>query len=266
MRVTADDSADYEVRAFSSIACSSFINSNWLNGQEIITIQNAFLAVVPSQGLAELYRAFKTSGVIYRSIPCATPAGVKAQGIWGREISQRVDFTVVKQWLQFCSTHHRSHCSKDRSGKKSILGGFRVINCRAEPPTLEVVSPDQSYVALSYVWGQGCNSVAWSKVVLDAVEATKALGFQWLWVDKHCINQSDEVEKAYLISKMAWICEAAEVTIIAAAGSDASHGLPGVGNTPRSIQPRIEIARMKLVSTLPDPKKLIQESKWSTRG
>lgn len=64
--------------------------------------------------------------------------------------------------------------------------------------------------------------------MLDAVEVTNKLGLQYLWVDRLCINQADDNEKAYLISKMTTIYEEAELTIVAAAGTGASHGLPGI--------------------------------------
>lgn len=59
---------------------------------------------------------------------------------------------------------------------------------------------------------------------------------------------------------MAWIYEDAEVTIIAASGSDASYGLPGVGSTTRLAQPKIKVAGMTLVSTLCDLRVCIWES------
>ena len=82
--------------------------------------------------------------------------------------------------------------------------------------------------------------VCWPRTVLDAVEVTKHLGEQYLWVDRLCIDQSNLQEKQFLISKMDAIYDGAEFTIVAAAG-DASTGLPGVMMTPRIPQPRVEL-------------------------
>ena len=57
------------------------------------------------------------------------------------------------------------------------------------------------------------------------------------------------------------IYQNAFVTIVAAAGTDPSFGLPGVGATPRTPQASASIRGRCLVSTLPDPRTLIKASK-----
>ncbi|KAH6647812.1 heterokaryon incompatibility [Truncatella angustata] len=59
-------------------------------------------------------------------------------------------------------------------------------------------------------------------IVRDAISATKSLGYRYLWVDKHCIDQSNETDIRRQISQMGNIYAQAEVTIIAAAGQDAT--------------------------------------------
>lgn len=58
----------------------------------------------------------------------------------------------------------------------------------------------------------------------------------------------------------------ANLTIIAAAGQDPNHGLPGVRGTLRSRQPQLNISNHFLVYPLPSPKWTIKNSKWATRG
>jgi hypothetical protein len=102
---------------------------------------------------------------------------------------------------------------------------------------------------------------------MDAIEVTRKLDFPYLWVDRSCINQSDEDEKAYLISRMTTIYEAADFTIVAAAGSGASHGLPGVRLTPRRSQPKYYVdSGSLLLSILPDPRREVMQSQYWTRG
>jgi hypothetical protein len=77
-----------------------------------------------------------------------------------------------------------------------------------------------------------------AEVILDAVDTTRRLGFEYLWVDRLCIDQSNPAEKHYLISKTVSIYEGAKLTIVAAARLDAKYGLPGCGDdaTPTAAQ------------------------------
>ena len=85
-------------------------------------------------------------------------------------------------------------------------------------------------------------------------------------IDKYCVDQSNEQRKYEQIRQMDLIYSNAEVTIIAAAGEDASFGLPGVNEATRLYQPNMKIGGYHLTSTLPHPKTLVESSKWSTRG
>jgi hypothetical protein len=80
------------------------------------------------------------------------------------------------------------------------------------------------------------------------------------------VDQSNEQKKQQQISQMDLIYFNAEVTIIAAAGEDASFGLPGVNKATRLYQPNPRIGDFHLASTLPHPRAMIESSKWSTRG
>jgi hypothetical protein len=64
----------------------------------------------------------------------------------------------------------------------------------------------------------------------------------------------------HLVYQNAW------VTIVAAAGQDATFGLPGVDIRPRLPQPSAKIGDKLLVSTLPELKVVLKFSKWITRG
>jgi hypothetical protein len=147
-----------------------------------------------------------------------------------------------------------------------MLRGFRLINCTKDPPVVESRPWTMKYVALSYVWGRG-PAEDWPRVILDAADTTRRLGFEYLWVDRLCIDQPNPAENYYPISKMASIYEGAELTIVAAAGLDAKYGLPGVGTTPRQPQPKIRLqSGSMLVSTLQDPRAQILSAEWSSRG
>ncbi|PMD33032.1 hypothetical protein L207DRAFT_518386 [Hyaloscypha variabilis F] len=99
------------------------------------------------------------------------------------------------------------------------------------------------------------------------MKVTKKLRYRFLWVDRYCIRQDDPADKARQIPLMGLIYGLAEVTLIGAAGTDPSYGLPGVGRRHRKPQPRATVAGGRtLLWDLGDPKELIEKAVWSTRG
>ncbi|KAL9041438.1 MAG: hypothetical protein Q9214_004111 [Letrouitia sp. 1 TL-2023] len=63
----------------------------------------------------------------------------------------------------------------------------------------------------------------------DAMVVTAGLGLKYLWVDSCCIIQDDPQDQLRFIPEMGTIYEQATVTLVAASGSNAQAGLPGVG-------------------------------------
>ncbi|RYP87847.1 hypothetical protein DL769_000439 [Monosporascus sp. CRB-8-3] len=146
--------------------------------------------------------------------------------------------------------------------------------------SIENSSGDKPFVALSYVWGESSTTDCEKKdeigrrlvasslpaTISHAITVTRALGYQYLWIDKFCIDQDNPETKHDQIKQMGAIYEQAELTIIAAAGIDENHGLPGVGRTPRSPQWIAQLQGTGIIWTMPDPHDSIRSSKWSTRG
>lgn len=243
---------------------------------------NVFFAVVPSgvtRGdrasdyiLSRFWMELGTYPLLCRASPKdATGARESQIGNIGRAIDSEVDFSVARQWLEQCRERHKEQPCCDRPqlkwGAEGGIRGFRLINCSTTPPTVERRSGKELYAALSYVWGEAgrYSTEKWPKVILDAIEVTKQLGLTYLWVDKYCIDQ-DGLHKASQIRAMNKIYRGAEVTIFAAAGDDANHGLAGVRGTPRNAQYQVSIGDTFLVSTFPEPKQTIQDSVWASRG
>lgn len=181
----------------------------------------------------------------------------------------------VRKWLNFCCNHHTKLCgiTGDRPAK------LELIDC----VTLQVVAAPQGakYVALSWVWGSqsatqpgrelGPDGVLrlpsnLSLLMKDSLSVTKALGFQYLWVDKFCIDQTSEDAKREQILNMDLVYECSELTIIAAAGADGTHGLPGVSSQPRKQQRIAFSGRYQIIWSMADPQNAIRRSTWSTRG
>ncbi len=86
------------------------------------------------------------------------------------------------------------------------------------------------WVALSYVWGHAKSSPNLKSTELglplgelpvtvkDAIKVTKLLKYQYLWIDRYCIDQEDEASRQNQLNKMDAIYRGADLTIIAAAG------------------------------------------------
>lgn len=210
---------------------------------------NVFLAIVPDiPGVPKTgipVRWFETglpdAGMLFR----VTAREERVQRlVVAREKKEAVDFGLLRAWLARCRCHHGESCARSRPPGLE-LPGFKVINCLKEPPVIEVRPWTERYLALSYVWGPPSGD--WPQTIMDAVEVTRRLGERYLWVDRTCIDQTNDVEKEFFVNKMDAIYEGAEFTIVCAAG-DARSGLPGVNTVSRNPvtrtpQPRVELAQ-----------------------
>jgi hypothetical protein len=120
---------------------------------------------------------------------------------------------------------------------------------------------DSEYLALSYVWGEPSDAtndlqllrsnanglqrsgslanVELPRTIADAFVACRRLGHRYLWVDRLCITQDAEPsEKLQQLAQMASIYHWATLTIVAASGKDATHGLTGV-TRPRNVRKEV---------------------------
>lgn len=185
-----------------------------------------------------------------------------------------IDFEVLKHWIAFCDTRHTKWCATSKN--QPPISNFRLIDCG----TGEIIeaSIGSRYVALSYVWGPTSTSGGsggtfpagekakprYPRTIADVITVTSLLGFQYLWVDKYCINQGDSEDLHTQVSMMDIIYSSAFITIIAAAG-DASFGLPGVSK-PRTTPPVLTLEGTKWVAGLHNANALLKESVWSSRA
>jgi len=203
-------------------------------------------------------------------------------------------------WLENCKEYHGKQCAPLLDYLSYIFlhpsgrgrgHAFRLIDvrdlCIVEFGAIDVlrgVKPE--YAALSYVWG-GVSSLQLlngnreefrlsglksrraeiPKTVLDAIELTRDIGLNYLWVDALCLIQDNPRDKGLALPLMHLVYGGAEITIIAAAGPDANTGLPGVNGTPRRgkqmVQEVLPGVKMAVLNDLND---MLQNSIYSTRG
>ncbi|CAN9426499.1 unnamed protein product [Alternaria alternata] len=189
-------------------------------------------------------------------------------------ISPTFDPSLVGSWLNYCIRYHRLLCPSEPLPVHSV----KVIDCT----TLQIKDHNGNtpYVSLSYVWGKSkdvCEPIETDgghktlpqllpPVIRDSIQVTKALGFQYLWVDKFCIDQDAADLKHDQIQQMDAIYKNSELTIVGAAGQDESYGLPGVGARGRSHNFLAELDGATVLWSPNDPHEAISQSYWSTRG
>ncbi|KAF5007194.1 hypothetical protein FDECE_6456 [Fusarium decemcellulare] len=134
-----------------------------------------------------------------------------------------VDFGRARGWIDYCKAHHGRRCHPNSSSTRDSIASFRLIDCLTRNIVNGQSGIDQ-FVALSYVWGPQPDQAAAADhhrvedaepVVEDTIRATIALGYRYLWVDRHCItNEDQEVRKRQLLDMNA-VYENAQVTIVA---------------------------------------------------
>lgn len=208
----------------------------------------------------------KTSGIIMEHAN-------SLETFCGRQIKPQIDLSIIKEWLQFCDTHHTALCKPKT--KMRVPEGFCVIDCgtRKIIPWKNVNRHEQ-YVALSYVWGtsndetlaqDGAIPHTVPRTIEDTILLTTKLGYQYLWIDRYCIAHGDPAHKQKQIQSMNEIYYHSIITIVAAAGDDPYHGLPGIGVVEREPQPCVNVGGRSLIYT-PFAKEEILQSKWNSRG
>ncbi|TFK31496.1 heterokaryon incompatibility protein-domain-containing protein [Crucibulum laeve] len=180
----------------------------------------------------------------------------------------RIDFSVVRNWLSLCKRYHGDSCNKSKllnhkiTNPPSEIPSFRLIDVNSN--CLVLGPPHCQYAALSYVWGKRADFLRtlsdtvnelekpgallrpefYDRVpptIRDAMQVVREIGLQYLWVDCLCIVQDDETgSKADAIAKMDLVYGGAFVTIMAASAMNANTGLPGVRPGTRGERQPIE--------------------------
>jgi hypothetical protein len=127
------------------------------------------------------------------------------------------DFHFVSDSISYCSVNHGSSCRQQLNDAPNFL---KVVDCKARQ--VVVAQPGCQYLALSYVWGSTTSALDRSlldfdncpKVINDSIDVTLKLMFQYLWVDRYCIDQLDEADKHHQIKQMDLIYANAKVSTI----------------------------------------------------
>jgi len=158
------------------------------------------------------------------------------------EVASDQVFELARAWLNDCEENH-TKCSRS-----NFIPKLPTYVVDVSPPSSSGIArlykPAEGerakYLCLSYCWGttgQATTTQTTLKAFLqelpisrlgltiqDAIETTRRLGFQYLWVDALCIVQDDSTQKHVEIKAMSHTYKNATAVICAAAASASSDG------------------------------------------
>ncbi|KAI0543817.1 heterokaryon incompatibility protein-domain-containing protein [Xylaria curta] len=207
-----------------------------------------------------------------------------------------IDVQTIKDWMSNCRQYHGEVCSRNQSEpvlpplSAEIRAAFRVIDVKEK--TVIPTSPDNDYVALSYVWGKqkpgrsfrqaflnplpadlyqahslALNMEEIPRTIQDSINVVERLGERYLWVDALCIFQDDVIHKAQMIGIMDRIYRQAVLTIIAAGGDSSDSGLGGLQPGSRNFEQVVgTICDQRVIKLSPRVDGLLSISPWASRA
>ena len=168
-----------------------------------------------------------------------SPKGGATANIVGRQLTDFWDVDLCCQWLNDCSEQHQ-HC-RSNVERRLPTRLIRLADNASDDHVklVETAHMTGRYVTLSYCWGgsqppsattsetyeshrNGMSVLGLPKLYQDALEVTRALGFQYLWIDSLCIVQDDENDWQVECAQMDLVYENAALTITSPASSDTS--------------------------------------------
>ncbi|KAI4918858.1 hypothetical protein J4E85_009646 [Alternaria conjuncta] len=152
------------------------------------------------------YSLFDLFGI--RSSIIFDPDGPISQNL--RAITPLIDdYTEAREWIASCVKGHGCYKFQFLTESKydTNVHNLKVIDCRNR--LVGKLPPAGSYVTLSYVWGKpdaqhpgqqagaeslepdvlSCNL---PRTIEDAIKVTLMLGYDYLWVDRYCLEKSSE--------------------------------------------------------------------------
>jgi hypothetical protein len=156
------------------------------------------------------------------------PSETPTMALIGKETPEREDTTKIKpkrlQAVAGTSQHvpipKLDPTQKMVVRKQTLAMAVKTTHCAAAAPQEKSVIRLPKDIPLT---------------IEDAIRVTKDLGCRFLWVDKYCIDQSNETEKQQQCSPMGDIYAGSQITIFAL-GPNSNYGLPGVSSRLRSEQ------------------------------
>ena len=201
---------------------------------------------------------------------------------------QTIDVSAIRKWIQECELGFGKHTAVESSHNPT-----EIILIDVNHSNLVRATTASRYAALSYVWGgidmlstvstnlstllqpgsltSDMTSIPGS--IQDAIDFTRSLDIQYLWVDTMCIIQDDQEHKHNQIEAMHQVYSQALVTLVAASGHDANAGLCGVRKGSRTdiveqalLENQQGCLAVSLTAQPPSLKDVLRLSTYDSRG
>jgi hypothetical protein len=206
----------------------------------------------------------------------------------GRIRDPLVSTPLLRSWKDICFNSHADACRNIFTGTRP--SGMRVIDVNRR--CITNLQDHDDYLVLSYVLGTApvprltratfneyqeegsLHTNILPATIENALLVVRSLGDKFLWVDSLCIIQDDASDKLSFIPNMDSIYGCALITIVAASGTDAHSGLPGVRSlSPRQARVPFVINGMSMLETCDAPgwhdsrlNSRAVQPQWATRG
>ncbi|KAF5494601.1 hypothetical protein CGCS363_v009093 [Colletotrichum siamense] len=168
---------------------------------------------------------------------------------------------TITGWINECTSTHPLCSNADIARLPT-----RVIDVGSGEDNIRLQETGQStgvYACLSHPWGkrplvrtlkdnfsQFKSGIPWStlpRTFQDAIDFTRRLGLQYIWIDSLCIIQDDSLDWQKEAAQMANIYQHAYVTLAASKATDSSRGL-----YTSSPDPKYQAQQLSLVNDVDD--------------
>ncbi|KAK6433463.1 hypothetical protein LTR95_010361 [Oleoguttula sp. CCFEE 5521] len=176
------------------------------------------------------------------------PYALRAQGA-------SLDAHLVRSWITHCIAGHE----RCRPRIRRRLPSLRLNDCSSGLIVINI--QDTPYLALSYVWSEVEEDITH---VVGARMNTQC--YQYVWIDRYCIDQSSATHRAEQIQNMGTIYDGADATIIAADSADGRRdGLTGVSRSRKGLTTHLIDGLEYAIAPLL-PSRAIEKSAWHNRA
>ena len=207
-----------------------------------------------------------------------------------RRVFQDLDcedlYKTVNFWMSHCQTRH-SECHQPLVSLPTRVVDVGTPDEPRQPRLVVSEGRPGRYMTLSYCWGRKeqlvtrmdnfeahCNQIelsALSETIRDAINITKQLGFQYLWVDALCIIQDspNNADWETESSKMREIYTNSSITIQASIAEDCTQGIllqrPAAEsiNVPFQLADRSQCGVVQLVQPVDRGSRPLDKRAWA---
>jgi hypothetical protein len=207
------------------------------------------------------------------------------QWLSGRLIDNgEFNIELFQKWMQLCHTAHGEACSRPNWSRNIPRPtNLRVIDAKRR--CIVDLPESQSFIALSYVWGNVetlqlrkenfellredgalIRQSALSDTIDDAIIFTDLIGENYLWADALCIVQDEPEDKLKYVQQMDRIYGMAKLTIVANSGTNANARLTGIAGSRTVTSESLVLDGFSILSKPHNTQNKCMSSSWNARG